>query len=104
MCAVARFCKHKWGYDYHLDPATNQFYRLDAMGKRVTAEEDAKCTKCGNDGKYTKKRTLKAKYNVGKRCTASCQNAASDECTCMCGGSRHGVKHLLGVPLLKAPK
>lgn len=61
----SKFCKHKWGYDYHVDPAINQFYRLDSDGRRITAEEDAKCPKCGNDGKWTKKRTLKATYNPG---------------------------------------
>jgi len=100
----SKFCKHKWGYDYRYDNERNEFYRLDANGKRISAEQDAICPKCGNDGKYAKKRTLRATYHPGHRCTASCKNATSDECTCVCGGSSHGEKWMQGVKLLKAPK
>lgn len=37
-------------------------------------------------------RPLRGK-KTSQKCTASCQNAVSDECECSCAGENHGSRH-----------
>lgn len=99
-------CLYRWGRDYYRDPETGSLYRIEG-DKRIALEEDYRvCPACAQarphlTKHYVKVKTLKATYHEGTRCSASCQNATSEDCECVCGGKNHGKNKMIGTPLFK---
>lgn len=52
---------------------------------------NGRCPECRNLMKY---RSLDAKLNLDKRCTARCEASQGPSCSCACGGENHGSTHL----------
>jgi hypothetical protein len=95
--------KHKIARDYTIELSTNgkltinSIYRMNGS-ERIRQYDDAHklCAHEGCEGHYTKVSMLeKTSTNTNRKCTASCKNAMSKECDCTCGGSNHGINHLM---------